>query len=78
MSLGYWQLISGDSSWIVAPAINKTFVQFCSMGLCAEAKMQETVASYPSPKAWSVVTMRRGFLPRKALTWQEGRRLLPQ
>lgn len=80
-----WGLVSematGCCSWspethlIAVPVIDRTSAQFSGPGLQAEAKMQETVASCPSPRAWFVVTTRRESSSRRALAWLEGRSL---
>ena len=55
-----------------------TSVSFYGMGLWAEAKLQETVATCPSLRGWLVMTMRKEPSSRRALAWLKGRRILLQ
>jgi len=43
----------------VVPAINRISVQVYGMGLRAQAKVQVTMVSCPSLRAWTVMTTRR-------------------
>lgn len=76
MAMGYWQLNSWESFDCDSHHKCRTFAALYGIGLWAEAKLQETVATCPSLRF--VVIMRRESSSRRTLAWLERRRFLLQ